>query len=159
LDGRPVYPLQDTTATAVVLVFVRTDCPLSNRYAPEIQRLQSEFGPQGIPFWLVYPDADTSPEEIRRHLEDYRLTLHALRDPGHAFVRQSGVRVTPEVAVFSRAQLVYRGRIDDRALELGKERPAPTRRDLEEVLASVVQGRVVTNDFTTAVGCYISGEP
>jgi hypothetical protein len=39
-----------------VLVFVRTDCPISNRYAPELRRLQDRFAPRGMAFWLVYPD-------------------------------------------------------------------------------------------------------
>ncbi|HVG86104.1 MAG TPA: hypothetical protein VM820_16370, partial [Vicinamibacterales bacterium] len=40
LDGRPVNPLRvPAEARAHVLVFTTTDCPISNRYAPEITRL------------------------------------------------------------------------------------------------------------------------
>ena len=41
---------------AVVLLFARTDCPVSNRYAPDLQRLYEKFAPQGIDFRLVYPE-------------------------------------------------------------------------------------------------------
>ena len=37
-----------------VLVFTTTDCPISNRYAPEIQRLATKFGDRAK-FVLVYP--------------------------------------------------------------------------------------------------------
>ena len=30
-----------------VLIFISTDCPISNRYAPEIKRLHDEFAPKG----------------------------------------------------------------------------------------------------------------
>ena len=39
-----------------VLIFVSTDCPVSNRYAPEITRLLEEFSPRGVRFQLVYPN-------------------------------------------------------------------------------------------------------
>ena len=44
LDGRLVDPLALPAGTrAHVLVFTTTDCPISNRYAPEIQRLAAAY--------------------------------------------------------------------------------------------------------------------
>ena len=37
LSGSPKDPLKETPVKVVVLVFVRTDCPISNRYAPQLQ--------------------------------------------------------------------------------------------------------------------------
>ena len=34
LNGKPVNPLVGMDGRAVVLVFVKVDCPISNRYAP-----------------------------------------------------------------------------------------------------------------------------
>jgi hypothetical protein len=72
----------------------------------------------------------------------------------------TGVRVTPEVAVFvpytSGARMVYRGRIDDKYVDLGKERPQPTTHDLERVLMAIVEGKHVAPTMTRAVGCFIS---
>ena len=39
-----------------VLVFTTTDCPISNRYAPELERLHRDYGSRGVAFFLVYPD-------------------------------------------------------------------------------------------------------
>ena len=55
LTGKPANPFA-TTAHARVFLFVRTDCPLTNRYAPELERIASEFANRGVDFWLVYPD-------------------------------------------------------------------------------------------------------
>jgi hypothetical protein len=53
------------------------------------------FSARGVAFWLVYPDATETPDVVRRHLADYGYRMDALRDPAHALVRRSGVRVTP----------------------------------------------------------------
>ena len=35
---------------AVVLFFLGTECPVSNGYAPEMQRLSEDYGPRGVVF-------------------------------------------------------------------------------------------------------------
>jgi len=100
LAGHPVDPFNAGNAKAIVLIFVGLECPISNRYAPEIRRLQSKFSPKGIQFWLVYPNADESARSIRQHTNDYQLRGGVLRDPHHALVEQARVTVTPEAAVF-----------------------------------------------------------
>lgn len=156
LSGERTDPFQASNVVATVFIFVATDCPISNRYAPEVQRLQTEFSSKGIAFWLVYPDRDTSADTIRKHLKDFRYSIGALRDPEHSLVKRSGATVTPEAVVFDRnREIVYRGRIDDRYVELGQMRPAPTRNDLQEALAAVLAGKSVPVPTTRAIGCHI----
>ena len=38
---------------AVVLLFVSTDCPLSNGYVPELNRIERAYAPRGIAFYAV----------------------------------------------------------------------------------------------------------
>ena len=160
LAGRQVEPFQTTNAKAIVFLFVRTDCPISNRYAPEVRRLQEKFAARGVIFRLVYPDPDTSIEAIRQHIKEFEYTLDVLRDPQHALVKMAGVRVTPEAAVFvtegNGRRMVYRGRIDNRHVAFGKARSAPTTRDLEDVLEAIIKGERVTATTTPAIGCFIS---
>jgi len=160
LEGRSINPLADSGAKAAVFIFTRADCPISNRYAPEVRRLSASFAPERVKFWLVYPDGDTQASAIRQHLEEYDYNCDALRDPRHELVRAAGASVTPETAVYvfnrSGARMVYRGRIDDRYAAFGKRRPAPTMRDLEDVLTAVVKGETVKFKTAPAVGCYIS---
>jgi hypothetical protein len=159
LDGRAVDPLA-IEGRASVLVFVRTDCPIANRYAPEIRRLQEAFAARGVELWLVYADAAEPIEAIRAHLRAFDLPLRALRDPAHVLVRKAGARVTPEAALFvpaaGGARLAYRGRIDDRYLAFDRMRPAPTTHDLEDALEAVLAGRAVPKETTPAVGCFLA---
>jgi len=156
LSGELVDPFQASNAMATVFIFVATDCPVSNRYAPDVQRLHGEFSSRGVAFWLVYADQATTSEAIQKHLKDYGYAIPALRDPEHSLVKWTGATVTPEAVVFGRnREIAYRGRIDDRYVELGQMRPAPTRKDLEEALAAVLAGKPVPVPSTRAIGCHI----
>lgn len=154
LDGEPVDPFANLQSKPVVLLFVRTDCPISNRYAPEMRRLMREF--EQFKFWLVYPDADSKAETIRSHLKEFELGIEALRDPDHVLVRLANARVTPEAAVIDvQRRLVYHGRIDDRFVGFGEARPAATTHELQEVLSAMAAGKNSTIQSTPAVGCAI----
>src|SRR5262245_35019256 len=113
LSGKLAEPMRfDAGVRAAVFVFVSVDCPVSNRYAPEVRRLHDTFGAQGVQFTLVYPNPAEEVPAIREHLKAYSYPLDALRDPRHAFVKQAGISITPEAAVYTPdARLVYRGRI------------------------------------------------
>src|SRR5436189_3462515 len=82
LDDRAVDPFKAPAGTkALVFVFVSVECPISNRYAPEVRRLHDKFAAQGVEFSLVYPNPMEPVAAIRRHLQDYSYPMRALRDP------------------------------------------------------------------------------
>jgi hypothetical protein len=153
-DGRDVQPLR-TDAKAAVFIFTRADCPISNRYAPEIERLYERYSREGLDFWLVYVDPSQTPAVVRAHLKEFGYRCGALLDPKHELVAAAGVTITPEAAVFTRGRLLYRGRIDDRYVDFGKTRPAASTHDLEDILAAVAAGKSVLPRTTKATGCFI----
>jgi hypothetical protein len=157
LDDRSVDPLQPEPGTkATVFVFISTECPISNRYAPEVRRLSESFGSRGIRFQLIYPNRSDAPPMIRDHLRSFTYSMRALRDPDHALARFVHATVTPEAVVFTGGRVVYRGRIDDRYVEVGLERPEPTLHDLDNALTAVLAGRPVRRPVTEAIGCFIA---
>ena len=141
---------------ATVLIFISTECPYSNRYAPEIQRLYKEFATRNVRVWLVYPNPADTPAIIARHLRDYGYADIVLRDRNNPLLKSAKPTVTPEAYVFDAAKkLAYHGRIDDRFVELMRERPAPTTHDLEQAVTLVLAGKPVSPSVTQAVGCFI----
>jgi hypothetical protein len=138
-----------------VLVFTTTDCPISNRYAPEIQRLAAKFAGKAK-FVLVYPVPADSPEMIREHTRKFAYSLETIRDADRKWLTQTGVSVTPEVAVMRGATVLYRGRIDDRYIDFGRDRLKPTRHDLDDALSAVIAGKPIAQKETRAVGCIIA---
>jgi hypothetical protein len=142
---------------ATVLLFISTECPVSNRYAPEIQRLYGEFSPKGVRFWLVYPNPSDTARVVADHLKTFGYPDIVLRDHRNPLVRAAKPTVTPEAAVFDASgRLAYSGRIDDRFVELMRERPQPTTHDLEDALGAVLANKPVIPSKTQAVGCFIA---
>lgn len=157
--GKPVHLFDGNNAKTTVLIFVRTDCPISNRYAPEIQRLYKEYSPRAA-FYLVYPDPTETAEAVHKHMTEYGYVFDALRDPGQELVKLSRARVTPEAAVFSsRGELLYHGRIDDLYVDFGKSRREPTQHDLEDAIREALAGKPVKPSSTRAIGCFLADVP
>lgn len=156
LDGRPLDPLKLSPGKVVVLIFVRTDCPLSNRYAPTIQRLSGEYEAKAA-FWLVYPSKSESAEGIRQHEREYGYKIPALRDPQRVLVKASEAQVTPEAAVFDASRrLIYHGRIDDLYVDMTRLRSAPTTHELDDAIQAAIRGEILSVQARPGVGCYIS---
>ena len=158
LDNKPVDPFQTSPGTkAFAFLFVSVECPVSNRYAPEIRRMSDAFTARGVAFRLVYPNPAENPEAIRAHVKDFSLPGGVLRDPKQALVAFTKATITPEAALYNASmQRVYLGRIDDRYVNIGLERPAATRHDLQDALAAVLSGARISEPTTQAVGCYIA---
>jgi hypothetical protein len=162
LDGRKADPLNASPPIrGTALVFVRTDCPIANRMLPAIERLRAAYEPKGIRFWLVFVDPEESPAAIRKHLAAFDQHTPAIRDPRHELVRMIGATRTPEAAVFvheaAGSRLVYRGRIDNRFVDVGRSRPTATSHDLADALDDVLGGRSSGPPrMTQPVGCIIA---
>lgn len=156
LAGKATDPFKSSHGHVLVFLFVRTDCPISNRYAPAIHRLAEEFHGQAD-FWLVYPDSSESASRIRAHLREFHYSIPALRDLHHSLVKRAQATITPESAVFdTTGKLVYHGRIDNWYEDFGRSRPAATTHELEGAIRSALEGRAISPDQTSAVGCYIA---
>jgi hypothetical protein len=161
LDGEPVDVLRGAAGVrATALVFLRSDCPLANQAAPEIERVREQFDGRGARLWLVYLDRAQSGDEIRRHKREYRLRAPAVRDADHHLVRLAQAQVTPSAAVFvhqnGARHLVYRGRLDDRAVALGRTKTRATRFDLRDALEAALADRAAALVSTPAIGCEIA---
>lgn len=156
LSGNAVDPLPASKGKVVVLIFVRSDCPISNRYAPTIQRLSEVHAGKTV-FWLVYPSRKETAEMIREHDQQFGYKIPAVRDPQHALVKLSQAQITPEAAVFERnGHLAYHGRIDNLYQDFGHRREAPTTHELDDAIHAAVNGQTLSATGTAAVGCYIS---
>jgi hypothetical protein len=156
LNGVLRQPLDTDGAKAVALIFITDDCPISNGYAPEINRLQGVYAAKGIDFRLVSVDTSTPATAIKQHAHQYGYRCPDLLDPKHLLAKRLGATVTPEAFVFGpTGKLLYQGRIDDKYADFGKVRFAATTHDLQAALDAVVAGRTVPHPLTKAVGCYI----
>ncbi len=156
LDGVLRQPLAAPQGRGVALLFIADDCPISNSYAPEINRLAARAASHNMPFYLVNTDTHVTVEEVRKHGQEYGLTCPTLLDPKHVLAKYAGATATPEAVVYSpNGTLVYRGRIDNRYVDFGKVRPQATTHDLRAALDAFWAHKLVPPRETKPVGCYI----
>ena len=156
LSGKLQDPFR-SSAAARVFLFVRTDCPVTNRYAPELQRIAAQFSGRNVEFWLVYPDPAETPSGMETHIAEYRFPGNPLHDPRHDLVKRAQATVAPEAAVFDTSgKLRYHGRIDDRYVAFGKSRAVARTHDLEVAISAVLAGQPVAVPKTRAIGCALS---
>jgi len=154
LNGIPRHPLDPGEKAASVLLFYSQDCPISNGYAPEINRLCASNS--NFAFYIVQVDADLTPDAARKHARDYDLRAPILLDPKHRLVKLAKATVTPEAVVLDKNGLtLYRGRIDDLYATLGKKRATATQHDLRDALDAITARMPVKKKETKPIGCLI----
>jgi hypothetical protein len=163
LDGRLIAPFAPTGRASAVF-FVATDCPVSNSYAPEIQRVCREYGPRGVACSLMYEDVDTHPSTahldrlVRAHLQEYGYAgVPAVVDRDRTAATRVKASITPQVFVIDHSgEIRYRGRIDNLYAALGTTRQQVTSHDLRDALDAVLAGSKVPHPETEALGCFIT---
>jgi len=161
--GGVVKPFGGGTQASVAF-FVATDCPVSNAYAPEIQRVCREYSARGVTCSLIYEDIDSMPhsskllQQVRGHLDDFKYSaMPAAVDEDRAAAGVAKASITPTaVVVDRRGDIRYRGRIDNLYAALGKTRQQITSHDLRDALDAVLAGRPVPHPDTEPIGCFIT---
>jgi hypothetical protein len=159
LGGKPIDDLAGPESHVVVLFFAASDCPISNRYVPEIARLTDEFRGRGVRVWWVYPNASDTADVVNAHDREFSIHGAAILDTNQDLVKLAHVGVTPEAAVFvvesSGLREVYHGRIDDRYLSIGQERPQAQHHDLEAAIGAALTLQSAPPPGGPPVGCSI----
>jgi peroxiredoxin len=171
LFGVPKFALTDTSGavhtekewssgSGVVIYFITTDCPVSNGYVPEMNRIANDYESRGFRFYGVIADTDTSIEELRKHAHEFAYTFPVLIDPHQVLIKLANADVTPEAAALTpKGDLKYLGRIDNQVESFGKHRASATLHDLRNALDAVLAGKMPVNASGPPVGCTINRVP
>ena len=132
-------------------IFVLKDCPIANQYTPEIKRLAGKY--KNVQFRMVFEDEDIQPKEVFDHLNEYGLKLPGVLDDHHRQAKQYGATISPTAVVTVNSRIVYKGRIDDTYVSIGKRKSQAASHDLSAALDAVLAGKPVKTVTTQAVGC------
>ncbi len=144
-------------AKAVLLFFVMTDCPVANSYVPEMNRIREAYAPRGVRVYAVQTDTTVPDGAVAAYARDYHYSFPMLLDPRQQLVALAGATMVPQAAVLTPdGRVLYLGRIDNRVVDFGKQRPQATEADLREALDAVLAGKPVPHPFTKSIGCAIN---
>jgi peroxiredoxin len=139
-----------------VLFFLTTDCPISNGYVPEMNRIAKDYTARGVRFYGVMTDTSVPVADVRKHVKDFGYTFPVLLDPAQILVKYTNADTNPETAVISaRGAMTYLGRIDNKVEGFGTQRPQATQHDLRDAIEATLAGRAVAKAATPPIGCSI----
>src|SRR5205823_6187646 len=126
-SGQPVSLYGFRGKKAVVLVFLGTDCPVGNLYAPRLAELSRQYGDKGVVFLAVNSNAHESAEQAAEFAREHGIDFPVLKDTDNRVADQLLVeRMCEAIVIDGRAQVRYRGAIDDQ-YGLGTRKDAPAK--------------------------------
>ena len=136
---------------ATVVMFISTECPVSNRYNERIIALHNDYKDQGVQFIGINSNRNESVEEIVEHNKANKFSFLVLKDLGNEIADKFGAKRTPEVYLLDEKWILkYHGAIDNSQKD-------PETRYLRQVLDLVIAGKEISEDLkkTKAFGCTI----
>ncbi len=136
---------------AIVIIFVSTQCPVSNDYNTRMAKLYENYKDKNITVLGINSNKAESISEIKSHAEKNKFGFPVLKDEKNVIADKFAASFTPEVYVLDPSfSVVYHGRIDDSRDESGV-----SVKDLSKALDEILQGKKVTIAKTKAFGCTI----
>jgi peroxiredoxin len=139
------------SSKAIVLMFIATQCPVSNAYNERMVHLYKEYASKGVAFVGINANKQETVEEIKEHAKEHGFSFPVLKDNSNIVADKLAASVTPEIFVLNRKlEVLYHGRIDDsrRASDVKSE-------DLRNALNELLAGKPVAVAETKAFGCTI----
>lgn len=143
-----------------VYVFLHDECVISQYFTPQLAKLYSTYKDKRVGFTGYFPNNNSTPEDMVSFGDEFGLEFPLLEDYDKKWTRTFGITITPEVAVWDhrRQDLVYRGRIDDSFVRVGKRKLHIQHHDLKDIIDAWIANEELTFTSTRAIGCYISFE-
>jgi peroxiredoxin len=136
---------------AIVLIFVATDCPVSNAYNSRMAELYNEYKEKDVAIIGINSNKAEGVSDIKEHAGKNNLDFPILKDEGNKIADKLGATVTPEVYLLNNEfEILYHGRIDD-----SRDISEVSEKDLSNALNEVLSGKKVSKASTKAFGCTI----
>jgi len=145
-----------------VFVFMSGECPISRTYFPVLNDLYREWGKneKDVQLLGVWADVTQTPQDVAKIVKEFSLEFPILLDRDASLGKALQPTTVPEVYVLDKhGEVSYRGRIDDRFLQLGSRKPEASEATLKEAVAKVAASLPVPQPYAKPVGCYYELPP
>src|SRR6516225_12411938 len=96
-SARSLHSFKDHKA--IVIVFLGTDCPISNLYVPSLLEMEKKYRDQNVQVIAAYPNENEDLDQISRHAYDRELPFPVLKDVRQKLASAVGAERVPSVAV------------------------------------------------------------
>ncbi|HEV7396790.1 MAG TPA: thioredoxin family protein [Pyrinomonadaceae bacterium] len=151
IDGKNQSLASLKGKNGAVLIFISSQCPVSNAYNERMEALAKDFGSRGIAVIGINANASESVEVVKAHAAEHHFTFAVLKDSGNKIADKLGASRTPEAYLLDgNNKLVYHGRIDN-----SKEQEGVNSSELRDAMDALLAGKPITKTTAMAFGCSI----
>ena len=134
-----------------VLIFIATQCPVSNGYNERMEKLAQDFKARGINVIGINANSTESVADVKDHAAKNNLTFTILKDNGNKVADLLGATRTPEAYFLDGSnKLLYHGRIDN-----SRDITQVNSSELRDALEATLAGKPVAKATANAFGCSI----
>ncbi|MEN3014943.1 MAG: thioredoxin family protein [bacterium] len=142
----------------LVVIFTCNHCPYAQAVWPRTIELYHKVKDKGVNFVAINPNApnpnypEDSPEKMKEYIQKLNIPFPYLVDSTQEVARKFNAQCTPDIYLYNaQGQLVYHGRFDDN----WKDPQKVTKKDLEEAINNLIEGRPINSEQYPSIGCSI----
>ena len=133
-------PSLSKTNRALVYVFLATDCPIAQKQAPTLARLEKQYKSQGVIFQGIFPNSTETKEKITQWGYDRKIHFSLVLDDNH-LAQKLQATTTPEVFLTNPAgRIFYQGNVES----------------LPSALTAFLANKPIKVAKTTPIGCLLT---
>lgn len=134
-----------------VVIFMATQCPVSNAYNERMQKLYADYSARGVNVVGINSNVRELAAEVKEHAAEKGLKFTILKDTGNQIADRFDAQYTPEAYLLDASgKLVYHGRIDN-----SRNGDSITATDLRDAVEAVLAGKPVEKPEVKGFGCTI----
>ncbi|MDP1677351.1 MAG: thioredoxin family protein [Bacteroidota bacterium] len=151
-NGKTISLTDYKEAKAIVLMFISTQCPVSNAYNERMASLYNDYTGKDIAILGINSNKAETTEDIKEHAQEQKFGFPILKDINNVIADKLQANHTPEIFIIHPTSfaVLYHGRIDDSQREAKVQS-----KDLRAALDEIIAGKQVSNKETKAFGCSI----
>jgi len=150
LDAKPVA-FSTLRGPITVVIFIATQCPVSNAYNQRMNALYQDYTPKNVKFIFVNANRSEPASEVRQHSKSVGFAFPVYKDANNVLADRFDAQVTPESYVIDSAGIIrYYGSIND-----SQNESRIHTRGLRLALDALLAGQPVSVSQTKAFGCTI----
>jgi peroxiredoxin len=150
-DGRAHSLASLKGKSGTLILFIATQCPVSNAYNARMQKLADDYRARGVNVVGINSNSSEPAAEVKQHAAANGLNFTILKDPGNQIADRYDAQVTPEAYLLDASgKLVYHGRIDN-----SRTGYLITSTELRDAIEATLAGKPVEKAGAKAFGCSI----
>lgn len=160
MNGRQVNTAAYKNAKGIIVVFTCNHCPFAKLYTDRLNAINAKYGKMGIPLLAINPmDTAIYEEETLANMQqcarERKFAFTYLEDPAQIVAKQFAATHTPSAYILWKENgkwiIKYSGAVDNNG-----EHPELATPYLTDAVDELLQGKTVSKDETSSVGCAIT---